>query len=124
MKQTIFYIVVVALLTLIWLTPRGGESLLLSGAGFNYYNSASSTSQLVGTTSTLVMTALGREQWICGSGPNDAFVSFAIAASTSTTGTGLMVASSTDCVGPFHFTGDINAATKSGTANVSVTDFR
>ncbi len=128
MENKIFYILVVALLFLQWFSPLNitKDGVNLFGGGVNYHNTASSTLKVVGTTSTLVYTTTGNEQWICGGFGNATAVAFGENAVTSTWGgSGLSFASSTPvCHGPFHFQGAINAAAVAGTADISVLDFK
>jgi hypothetical protein len=124
MKQTIFGILVVALLFLIWVVPKTGTDINLGG-GTNYHNQSSSTVKTVGTTSTPVRITTGSEQWICGGFGNTTAIGFGEAAATSSVGgSGLVFASSTPtCYGPFHFQGTIYGASNTGTTDVGIIDF-
>ncbi len=113
-------LITLALLLFVF-APNVGVNLGGSNPGNS--NQATTTSATVGTTSTLVGYVMG-EVWACTDGPSDAWLGFSYSASTSTGNSGFRISSSTGCSGPFYYSGAVNAATKAGTAAVSLTTFK
>ena len=118
-------LLVLILLAVKDLKPKGNN------LGFSTITSRSTTStvQVVGTSSTLIVATSTGPHFICNTGLNEAFVAFANSITTSTGGVnsnGMLFTTSSlpnVCNGPFDYIGVHAAHTKTGTTSIEITVF-
>ena len=121
-KSNTILLSLIAVLIAVQLVLSGSSGSGVLGGSDTSSNQASSTTRTVGTSSTLVMTALGHTQFVCVG--RNAWIGLAGSVTTSTIGNGGTEVATGTCIGPLHVSGNINAATDGGTSDVGVLDLK